>query len=87
MDVSSTGVASSGSPPELLPELLEEMPPELLPDPLPELLEETPPELLPDPGPASLPPFVLPPHAKTTAGESERRKTQGSPRLFMAPAR
>ncbi len=53
---SIVGVASSGSPPELLPD---------------ELLE-TPPELLLDPGPPSAPPDVLPPHEKTRAGVTRR---------------
>jgi hypothetical protein len=57
-------VASTGSPPELLPEL----PPELLPD--------VPPELLLDPGPPSLPPPpVLPPRAKTSPGAAARTTT------------
>jgi hypothetical protein len=69
---SRTGVASTGSPPEVLdetaPELLPEKP-ELLPEMLPELLPDVPPELLLEPGPPSLPPPpVLPPHAKASAG-------------------
>lgn len=74
---STTGVASTGSPPELLPEVLDDTTPELLPElppePPPELLPEPPPEeppeLLLDPGPPSFPsPPVLPPHANASAG-------------------
>lgn len=78
---SRTGVASTGSPPELL----DDWTPELLPDIPPELLPDMPPELLPDPGPPSVPwPPVLPPHAKTTAGAQRRITTH--PRELMAPA-
>jgi hypothetical protein len=53
---SIVGVASTGSPPELLPE---ELP-------------ETPPELLLEPGPPSAPPDVLPPHEKAREGATSR---------------
>lgn len=58
---SMKGVASMGSPPELL----EDTPPEPPPD--------EPPELLLDPGPPSPPsPPVFPPHAKPSAGTHKR---------------
>ena len=71
---SLNGVASTGSPPELL----DELPPELLPD--------EPPELLLDPGPPSLPATsVLLPQAKTKTGAATRPATQAELRESMAP--
>jgi hypothetical protein len=75
MHTTGAGVASTGSPPELLPLVL--------PETLPEELLETPPELLLDPGPPSALPDVLPPHAKASTGAT--RRTSAKLRWATAP--